>query len=424
MMKKNGKSVLGVSLLGIDERSRNLLTMFFKGPCGGLAQIVDDAIATIDIIDTHFVGAERLLEQSLARIPPRSVIVLAAPATARIERDNVIYLEKPVKAALMMAALDWANEVSLGNNKPKPNLTIAVPPPNEMPIEELRSGASELKETLNRPTAKALQVDVPPPPIEQKKIISSEAQQKIIKYAASIAIDEENFAEVIGVVSDININDVNNRHLAAYDAKYYYQSYVQAAYKSSMIRAQSLQLNCLRWKPLVILPHSHEVWIDADDRLLKEIAGVPIEARAMSVSSVGLQLLQQSGGLEKIQDMHVFLWKLALWTSKGRYPKTIDIDRPVYLKQWPDFARYVITPHALRIAGLLVTRGPQTMIEIANLLKIELCYVYIFISASHAIGLASQAKRQADTLTQVTLPTTVPAKKSLFSRILDKLRRR
>jgi hypothetical protein len=93
--------------------------------------------------------------------------------------------------------------------------------------------------------------------------------------------------------------------------------------------------------------------------------------------------------------MNSFIWKLACWTSKGRYPQALNLTEPVYLKQWPNFTRLLITPHAMRIAALLTT-GPRSVLEIIHGLKIKPQYVFIFISAAYAdtgVGLTSTAAK-------------------------------
>ncbi len=432
-MKTRHKDALKVALLGMDERSSKLLRKFFKGPCEGFAEIVDDANAVVDIVDTHFARSEQLVEKSLARVPPRAIIALAFNASARIDRDNLLYLDKPIKADEMMDAIDWASDISKGKVRQKPffdaktssfksdSAKILKPP---APSPEFKTVSSAIAELQSPALALKTPVAFKDIEQEQKKLIDLQEQRKKAKYRSAIRVDENNFNDFIGLFIGVNINNADERYLAAYDVKNYYQGYVQAAYQSSLARMQTLQLNSSLWKPLVILLHSHEIWVDADDVLLKEMTGVWLDADTMSVTPVDKETVQKINDLEKIQDMYAFLWKMALWTSKGRYPKAIDVDSPVYLRQWPDFPRYVVTPHALRIAGLLVGRGPETMINVASLLNIELRYVYIFISAAHAIGLAAQAKRQVDMLIKTTLPDTPSARKGLLNRIVNRMRKK
>jgi hypothetical protein len=118
--------------------------------------------------------------------------------------------------------------------------------------------------------------------------------------------------------------------------------------------------------------------------------------------------------------MDAFLWKLACWASKGRYPKSIDINQPVYLKSWPNFTRLLVTPHALRISALLI-QSPRTLTNVAQVLNIKPQYVFVFISAACALGLAGQVRREVDMLVQA--PEIKPNKnKGLLSRILSTLR--
>lgn len=425
-MTKNRKDALGVSVLGMDERSSKLLAMFFKGPCEGFAKIVDDAHASVDIIDTHFAHSEQLIEKSLARVPLRSIIVLTSKTTERINKDNLLYLDKPIRADEMMDAIDWANDINNGRYRRKPFFdrvkASASPHAPTVPAKPtLKVVSEQITEQPKTPVTLKPIVDNKAIDREQKKLIDLDEQRKKAKYLSAISIDEKDFDAYIGVFTKININNVNDRRLASYHAKNYYQGFVQSAYKLSLEKTQTLQLNS-HWEPLVIMPHSREIWVDADDSVLKEMAVAKIDIAKMRITGIDKEILQKTNNLEKIQDMNAFLWKLALWTSKGRYPRALDVDSPVYLKQWPDFTRYVVTPHALRITSLLVGRNPDTMVNVAALLNIELRYVFVFISAAHALGLTGQATRQMDALIKTTLPETPPAKKGLFSRIINKLR--
>ncbi|WP_394752094.1 hypothetical protein [Crenothrix sp.] len=361
----------------------------------------------------------------MARNPQRAIIVLTAGTAGRIDRDNVLYLDKPIKTDEMMDAIDWANDISHSRVRRKPYFDrvqisefareIAKPNKPEVPLPEIKA-----VDTPQSPAVLKTPADFKVN--EQEKLINLDEQHKKAKYSSAITIEEPDFNDFFGVLPEINLNDIHERHLAAYDPKKYYQGYVQFAYKSAGEKTQILQLSSSVWNTLVVLPHSHEIWLDTNDDVLREKACVWLDLGTMSITPIDKEITQSMGNLEKIQDMNAFLWKLALWTSKGRYPKAIEVDRPIYLQQWPDLTRYIITPHALRIAAFLVSRGPETMINVATVLAIELRYVYIFVSAAHALGLAAQAKRQMDALIQVTLPVIPPARKGILSRIINKLR--
>jgi len=186
-----------------------------------------------------------------------------------------------------------------------------------------------------------------------------------------------------------------------------------------------MQLNS-GWSPVIIFPQNDEVWLDADDKQLRAFSGLVIANTLdgkISTTPLTFESSSLSRSLDKFHSMDAFLWKVACWASKGRYPITIDVTHPVYLKHWPNFTRLLITPHALRISALLI-RGPRTLANVAEVLNIKPQYVFVFISAAYALGLTGQARRESDALIAQSQPVEIKSNKNkgLLSRIMSKLR--
>ncbi|MEQ1545007.1 hypothetical protein [Methyloglobulus sp.] len=242
---------------------------------------------------------------------------------------------------------------------------------------------------------------------------------KTAKHQTAMRLDEKSFHNYIGAIEDFDVNDPTQFINAHYQPKNYYQGCFQAAFAESQILM--LQTN---WSPIILFPRTHEVWFDGDDLELRELAERPLNHKTlkteMAVVPEDLSTMNIAGTLDKIQNMDAFLWKLACWASKGRYPESIEYNLPVYLKSWPNFTRLLITPHALRIAALLIQR-PRSMGNLAQALDIKPQYVFVFISAAHAIGLVDQARRTADNLVQ---PPDMPPSKDqkLLGQLIGKLR--
>ncbi|MGZ5030692.1 MAG: hypothetical protein ACXV8I_08855, partial [Methylobacter sp.] len=206
-----------------------------------------------------------------------------------------------------------------------------------------------------------------------------------------------------------------------YNAKLHFQGIVQSAYKFAFEKVRAINL-VSDWKPLLIFPENREIWLDADDRMLRAFTNIKINAQAVKISAIDERThATVNGQPDKFQDMNAFLWKLAIWTSKGRYPQELDINKPVYLKRWPEFTRWLITPHALRITALLL-QSPRTMMNTAQVLNINPRYVFVFISAAHAVGLVGQGQRESDAVIEQSTPKP-NERKSLMSRIISRLRR-
>ncbi|NOQ63044.1 MAG: hypothetical protein GQ582_00855 [Methyloprofundus sp.] len=407
-MKSKSPKILPVCLYGMDGRTLKTMLMFLQGPCRGMAQVVDEEEGLVDIIDADATHAKDNLDHCLARQSVRPIILLSLE---HIKIEHTLYVKKPINAESMVTALQEAVQL-LSNKNKKVEPELEKPEPTPEPVQP---------EVIRKPKKEKHKVEVLS---TEKKVYTNDLEQKKIhKHEAATLIDEQHFSAYIGTVSGIDFNDPEQWQAASYEPRQYYQGYVQSSIKAAFDKGQVLKLES-GWKPLIILPHSYEIWLAVDEKQLRAFAGVAINLgpSTMSLAPVNPKVDVFANDLEHFQEVNAFLWKLACWTSKGRYPAAFDLSSPVYLRQWPNFTRLMITPHAMRIAAVLVA-GPKPITDIIEGLKIQPQYVFIFISAAHATGILGLAQRQADKIveTSVSSVSTVK-KKSLFGRILNKLR--
>lgn len=392
-MSELQKIPLKVALHGMDVRSCKTIIMFLQGPCRGAAVVVADSDADVDVFDGDAPASKNLLAQHLQTERQKPTLVLSLQD---VKYDGVVPVKKPVKTDDMLAALQQAKALLAEFAKKKTKQPVAAATARAEPEE----AAAPLK----------------------TYVLDQDERKKTSKHQTAMRFDESSFQAYLGSVSDVDVNDPLQFAKASYDPKDYFQGYLQSAYMVCRAKGQILQLQS-GWKPIMIFPHTHEVWLDADDQQLRAFAGIKLNsgsAAKMSVSPASAHTAELGGALDKFQSMDAFLWKLACWTSKGRYPQMIDYTQPVYLKSWPNFTRLLITPHALRIAALLI-QGPRTLPNVAEVLNIKPQYVFVFASAACALGLMGQSKREADRLVH---PQDVKPSKSqsLLSRIMNKLR--
>jgi len=405
-MKTKNNKPLNVAIYGMDERSHKMMEMFLKGPCKGIAVVVDELGAELDIIDADSVNAKEILDNRKVKTPDRPIILLSLE---EVIIDGTIYVKKPVQTDELVEALKKV-KLMLGGDKLKKvkdlpkQLSSPESKPEPEPKKEKRPFVVENKQT------------------ETKKIDSKKSKKRA-KHRTTVNLTEKGFSAYIGHVDGVDFSDQEQVLLASFSPKNFFLGYVQSAIRVARDKGRILQLNS-SWKPLIIFPHSQEIWLDADDKQLRAFAGLAIankSGQGMSLSSVEQNTSEFiNEKIESFYDADAFIWRLAVWTSKGRYPEAINIDRPVYLKHWPNFTRLVVTPHALQITALLIN-GPRTLINIADSLKIKPQYVFVFISAAYAVGIVGQARRKAD---ELIVPPEVkkPASKGLLSKILSRLR--
>lgn len=403
------KSPLKVALHAMDGRSFKMMTIYLQGPCKGAAVVVNNDDAEIDIFDADTVNAGKLLDEHLAKKSHKPIIVLSLQDR---KLENVLFVKKPVKIDDMLAIMEKARTQLHGKTKQ------SVKHVNRLADKNI--GDNTRAPVLAKKTETSAQ-PTPEKRILKKFAADTDEQKKTSKHQAAMQLNEKSFGAFIGNVPGIDVNDPKQFAMAMYNPKDYFQGYVKSAFQVSQAKGQIRQLNS-GWSPLIIFPHSHEVWLDADDKQLRAFAGLALNNTLnikMSVTPLDHESSALVRALEKFHSMDAFLWKLACWASKGRYPATLDIKQPVYLKSWPNFTRLLVTPHALRIAALLIQR-PRTLTNIAEILNIKPQYVFVFISAAYALGLAGQARREVDKL--VRPPEIKPNKKQgLLSRIIRKL---
>lgn len=390
------KSPLKVALHGMEDRTAKTMVMYLQGPCRGAAVVVSDSEADVDVFDADVAGVGALMDAHWAKKPHRPVIALSLRDG---ELAHVFYVKKPVKTDDMLGALNKA-VAFLGKIKQ-----------NEAKNAQLTANA--VKPVVEKADDANL----------KSFVIDDDERKKTAKHQAAMQLNEKGFNAFIGNVTGLDVNDPNQFAVAKYNPKDYFQGHVESAFKISREQGEIMQLNS-GWSPVIIFPQNNEIWLDADDKQLRAFSGLVISNTLdgkISTTALTFESSSLSRSLEKFHSMDAFLWKVACWASKGRYPIAIDVTQPVYLKRWPNFTRLLITPHALRISALLI-RGPRTLANVAEVLNIKPQYVFVFISAAYALGLTGQARRESDALVAQTAEIKANKNKGFLGRIMSKLR--
>lgn len=389
-MKKNEPGAITVALYGMDPRSYKTLALYLKGPCRGIAEVVEDAEAQIDIIDADFPTAGDLLDQCRQQHPERPIVLLSLQ-TLKIADTH--FIQKPVTVEQLTAVL---TRLVLPKNQP------AVPTVSDPPAQQAET------DQLAQPQTQTLIPEQSSKPVDKKR--------------SAFEANEGGYTTFLGHLAEIDFSDPEQLLNASFDPKGYLLSYVLSACKVAVHQGCAQQLNSM-WKPVLIFPETRKIWLDADDKQLRVFAGMEqtkLFAGNISLSPVSPDICQSERAADKFQDMDAFIWKLSLWTSKGRFPAHIDPHSPVFLKRWPNFTRLMLIPEAMRMAALLVN-SPRSPMEMVRVLHIRPQYVFAFITACHSLGILGQCQRHADFIVEPE-PPQPNKKQSLLGKILQKLR--
>lgn len=400
------------------------------------------------IIDMDGLNAETILSENRASFPGLPMILLSL---SEQNEPGAIYVQKPIQAKQMLAALDDVRNLLETQRQNPVSKRAEVTETAQEAVLELEEAFSSVEADtdsmdeydiddvdleMDVDVADSLMgedstgIDDERPMVVFERNKNAEADVHRSAHKAAMHLDEESYANFVGSVPDIDVNDPQQVEAAHYDPKKFLQGYVQSAFNLARSKNRILRLNT-GWKPIVIFPHSHEIWVDADDERMRGFSIVPVSAisdfsngpggtKGISISPFNLKVEGGKQNPEMFQSMDAFMWKLALWSSAGRVPANIDLNQPVFLRRWPNLTRFVLVPHSIRIAALLIEQ-PRTLPDVAKALGIRQQYVFSFFSAAHALGIASQSKQRG---ARVPVPTKQKRAKApgFLGKILKRLK--
>ena len=194
-MKSNNQAIK-VALYGMDARASKMMTMYLSGPCKGIATVVEDLKAEIDIIDADFLDFKSLLEERKSKSPDRPIIVVALQP---ISIEGAIYVKKPIESEGLTEALKQI-KANLGKKK-----RVVTPAPVSKNQED-DNNVSELKVDAaaeEQASAISLSKDLSEAKAEQptkQNTVSANEQKKTLKHRTAIDLTDEVFSSYIGHV--------------------------------------------------------------------------------------------------------------------------------------------------------------------------------------------------------------------------------
>ncbi len=398
---------------GMDGRIRHALQLFFQGPYENGCVLGSEDAAEITIIDLDMYGGRDLWAQHRERHPGRPVILLSLTQT---EADDALFVRKPIERAQFAAALDRAKAMVRGGGGGPAADTQAGSgahqgrdPPRgpkvKLAVDNIGSGARRAQETR-------------PQPVHSASVHRAGARLND-KMHAERAMTFSRNRRTQGKTELTDIYYRPEDHL---------QGHIQAAVALAREKQAAVCVEGV-WRPITILGDRDCVFVEDGDKHLRPLCILPQRRRwPESRRDVHITVLardrfdpDQAPGV--LQPIEAFVWKLAVWTSRGRVPEGTGLNEPVHLRRWPNMTRLMITPNALRICALWMGR-PMTLLSTIATLGVSRQDVFVFYAAAHAIGLA----RVGGEATQAEGPQSpddairTHRQHGLFQRIMNRLR--
>ncbi len=417
---KQGIKPLRITVVGMEQRARNMLQLFFQQMCHNEYLLTSEEAADITIIDMDAVHAEQLRQEHESRYPDRPVIQASLLEPGQ---DGNLFLKKPIQPEALISAL---NRISESFQRPEQTVT---PPPAALRQEEttaqwesrksvlqpsgLNSAVATVatlgtKVTLTEESGK--QHAPPPEPSPSGEIISLFPASRTDRRPVETA---PNPSEAL---------QQKEKSSFLYDPEKYLQGYIQKAYRLALRENRKVSLKG-PWRPIVIIPETREIWVEQSHAHLYALAVMPIRTKDVSIQVIKQERsMPEKGG--SLQSIEFFLWKLAMRTARGRIPVGTDLRAPVYLVHWPNLSRLMPVQNGLRIAALWANQ-PISLMETATMLDIAPKYVFSFYSVANALGLVKQqTKNSGEKRAAPVSSQPEQERRGLFRKILARLHRR
>ncbi|MBT0963685.1 hypothetical protein [Denitromonas iodatirespirans] len=342
----------------MDERSHDMLREFFRVGLKSRCVLVEAPRAQAILIDLDRGDATRRLHDARLRWPNVPIIELSVNHT-----NEALFVRKPLRARGMARAL----------------LSVR---------RRLRLS--------DDPVAESVCTAPPAAPV-----------------AASVAaLEDKSTSQLVGLAQDVPPDDPGAWARAWYAPDDFLQGHLQRAAAQADADGRAVALSGV-WGTWIVPPGNGVVRVDMADRALRSLCVV-----GLSDSEVRLRPADVDAAADGTR-RDALLWKVALWTARGRVPHGTPLDQPVYLKHWPDLNALAPLPHALRIAALWLDH-PQPLLELAGHLGLPQRNVFAVYTACAALGLAGPARRAADVL--VGAPELTPSgMQALIARLSGRL---
>ncbi len=397
---------LRISLIGMDQRARDALQLFFHNLCHDDYLLADDSAADISIFDMDALHAQKSRAEHSQKHPQRPAILVSL---LECEHDGAAFLKKPIQPQELLSALEKIRrELTAGERiaatapVDEPKGKLPRPPVLDMAVSTTGYDANE--------DAAA--------PEKQEEELAPNYSGEIIPLFPDTHRKEEQSGQ-----PEVVVPEPPQKEKAAflYNPESYLQGYIQKA--CQLARQQNRNVSLLGpWRPIIILPETREIWVEQSHAHLYALSVMAIQPEDVTITPLESgEMPPEEGG--SILPIELFLWKLAVRTARGRIPVGTDLRAPIHLTHWPNLSRLMPIHHGLRIAALW-TSQPVSLMETATILNIPPKYIFSFYSAANALGLIVHEKRSNDDDRPSRQANQQQEHIGLFRKILARLRKR
>lgn len=389
--------IMKVCLFGMSERVVKSLDIIFERHMGGTCVVAEEAAADIAMIDLDAQGAKVAVERQVAQFPTRPIIVLSFSEQVPVVANGVL-VTKPVKVDHFVEVLRRLANRPHPQPEPRRDEPAVAPLAGAVPSAGEPAAGDRLSPARAEPTAGQT-------PVGQTDRAVADLQSRERHY-------------YIGSMPDVDLSVPEQRNKVFYDTTQYLQGFLQTAIKLGVEKGSVVTLSSPAFGKIEVYPFARKVFTSATGATLYAASRIPLRPGDVAVE-LSPDAPQFPVSDERVEALDAFLWKFALWASRGRLPLGTDLSSPVVLNHWPNLPRLLNPPHATRIAGLW-SRRATSLPTTVDVLRIPQRNVFAFYSACAALDLIMPDRRNL--VRPVVVETPLPQeKRTLFRMLMNKL---
>lgn len=355
MEKKRTK----INTIGLDARGLKVIEFFIKNFCDERCVLVSEEIeAEVCMINMDSIGAENELQRIKGIFPQMPIIQMALYS---IECYPHFFIRKPLIIKHFLEIL------------------VKI---ESMPNRQISSEQLEFQLKKDRACSALL----------EEKVYEQLDKTRTVASNASHANNQMRIVEFAGTKNNIDLFDNKVREEIYFDPQDYYLFYVQQAIEQAKLENKPVQLTGL-WQTIIICPQFNLVYMTNSDKKLRSFCAAAlnsshkermlIEETSFSCEEVmgnDADSLMNDSRSENLHDLEQFLWKVSLWTARGRLPLGTDLKQLFQAQSWPNFTRLITTPHSFNLVAYWATK-PRSLIETAENLGFEQRYIFSLYTA-------------------------------------------
>jgi hypothetical protein len=397
-MHSVSRNPLGIALLGMNDRDKSRLELFLDHHWSSNCLLVSEKHADLCILDLDSLHGKKILQQQKTAYPHRPLIVLSVHEA---DISDVSHLRKPLSVdqlkstinGFMKALAQHASEEE--EEKKKEEKEVPAPTPEPTPRSKERQSTVTTEPTVNK---------------RRGALPSTATQARIIRGSC-------------GPIGDIDLSNPTADSKIFYDPSVLFQQALKSGIQKCRQEARPVRLSMPDKKYVALLPEANIALTNLSDTKLRPRCMLPINQHEIHIDypSRGEINQLQANLKASAQDIDSLLWKVSLWSARGRLPLGTKADSTIGLQQWPNLTRLLAVPQFLRIAALW-TKTPMPLSKTVETLNIEARYVCAFFSACYALELTQHLSMAEDQEVSQNSAQKSSTPKGVLRRILRRLR--